>query len=163
MRATSSAGHTLKDDLDIDGQYCDRNHPPLPTWSTRVARTFVSKRLSASVAFVALSPPGSSCRPAGQIRLNQQAFCAAEGGRINGRRLTVASRIGLQDCGPIDMATPAQAPSRWRRAERRGESMWWNKRERRQEANVPFHLAFTLRDLGERAKRRSTEAVKVDD
>ena len=45
----------------------------------------------------------------------------------------------------------------------RGQCTWRDERKWREKANVPFHLAFTLRDLGERAKRRSTEAVKVDD
>jgi hypothetical protein len=32
---------------------------------------------------------------------------------INGRRRAFATRLGRRDCGPIDMAPPAQAPSRW--------------------------------------------------
>jgi hypothetical protein len=36
---------------------------------------------------------------------------------INGRRRAIAARLGRRDCGSIDMASPAQAPSRWRRAE----------------------------------------------
>jgi hypothetical protein len=36
---------------------------------------------------------------------------------INGRRRAFAARLGRRDCGPIDMAPPAQAPSRWRRAD----------------------------------------------
>jgi hypothetical protein len=32
----------------------------------------------------------------------------------------------------------------------RGQYMWRDERKWRQEANAPLHLAFTLRDLGER-------------
>jgi hypothetical protein len=37
---------------------------------------------------------------------------------ISGCRRTLGPTIGRQDCGPIDRAPPAQAPSRWRRADR---------------------------------------------
>ena len=37
---------------------------------------------------------------------------------IDGRRRMFAPRLGRQDCGPIDTAPPAQAPSRWHRAGR---------------------------------------------
>jgi hypothetical protein len=37
---------------------------------------------------------------------------------INGRRRAFAPRLGRQDCGPIDMAPPARAPSRWHRVDR---------------------------------------------
>jgi tetratricopeptide (TPR) repeat protein len=36
---------------------------------------------------------------------------------INGLRRAFAPRLGRQDCGPIDMAPPAQARSRWHRAD----------------------------------------------
>ena len=32
----------------------------------------------------------------------------------------------------------------------RGQCTWRDERKWREKANVPFHLAFTLRDLGER-------------
>jgi hypothetical protein len=32
----------------------------------------------------------------------------------------------------------------------RGQSAWQHERERREKANVPFDVAFALRDLGER-------------
>jgi hypothetical protein len=37
---------------------------------------------------------------------------------INGRRRPFAPRLGRQDYGPTDMAPPAQALSRWHRADR---------------------------------------------
>jgi hypothetical protein len=41
----------------------------------------------------------------------------------------------------------------------RGQCTWLDERERRQEANVPFYLAFTLRDLGERSNAARCEIV----
>jgi hypothetical protein len=41
----------------------------------------------------------------------------------------------------------------------RGQCTWWDERERRQEANVPFHLAFTLGDLRERPNAARCDAV----
>jgi hypothetical protein len=40
-----------------------------------------------------------------------------------------------------------------------GEHPGWGKRERRQQANVSFHLALVLRDLGERLNATRYEIV----
>jgi hypothetical protein len=69
--------------------------------------------------------------------------------------------IGRQDCGPIDVGSTVQASSRWLREDRavndRGQYTWRDERKWRQKANVPFDLAFTLGDLGERANSARCE------
>ena len=41
----------------------------------------------------------------------------------------------------------------------RGQCTWRDERKWRQKANVPFHLAFTLRDLGERPNAARCDIV----
>jgi hypothetical protein len=41
----------------------------------------------------------------------------------------------------------------------RGQSAWQHERERREKANVPFEVAFALRDLGERPNAARCEIV----
>ena len=48
---------------------------------------------------------------------------------------------------------------RTRVADDGGQCAWRDERERRQKANVPFHPAFTLGDLGERLNAARCEAV----
>jgi hypothetical protein len=54
---------------------------------------------------------------AGRTQTDHQAIMSPEV-VINGRRRAFAPSFGRQDCGPIGMASPAQAPSRWYRAGR---------------------------------------------
>jgi hypothetical protein len=42
----------------------------------------------------------------------------------------------------------------------RGQCTWRDERKWRQKANVPFHLAFTLRDLGERLNTAQCDIVE---
>jgi hypothetical protein len=41
----------------------------------------------------------------------------------------------------------------------RGQGTWRDERKRREKADVSFHLAFTLRDLGERANAARCDIV----
>jgi hypothetical protein len=49
--------------------------------------------------------------------------------------------------------------ARTRAVDHRGQCAWRDERKWREEANVPFHLAFTLCDLGERSNAARNEVV----
>lgn len=82
---------------------------------------------------------------------------------LDGGRWIIAPGLGRQDCGPIDMTPPAPAPLRCivrtGAVNDRGQCAWQDECKGREEANVPFHLAFTLCDLGERLDAARCEIV----
>jgi hypothetical protein len=96
-----------------------KRHPPIPGDRDRAILRL--RRQSRGKSKTIPTAPGNRlCAGlrggAGRTQTNNQPVMAPEGDRINGRRLTIAQKIGWQECRPIDTAPPAQAPSRWCRA-----------------------------------------------
>jgi hypothetical protein len=114
----NSAGKKSSEARDRGGIFGDASR----FLATETVPSRVSGRQSRGMLKTFLTAPRSRIRAglgggAGRTQTNHQAIMSPEV-IINGRRRAFAPRLGQQDCGPIDMASPAQAPSRWHRARR---------------------------------------------